>query len=271
MSLISVIVTTYNWKEALERCLEGLFCQDDLNFEIIIADDGSRPDTAELIAMYSQISPVPIKHIYHEDKGFRAAKIRNKAVLNCSGDYLIFLDGDCIALPHFIARHRKLAKNAHFVPGNRILFNQSFTQTIIDQRQLIHKTPLLTFVMWRLQKKINRLLPLIYLPFNQFRLLRLNYWGGAMTCNLAVWKEDFYAVNGFDECFYGWGYEDSDLIVRLIHHGVKRKEGRFALPVFHLWHKQNDRYQQENNYQLLMQRVNDSFFIRAEKGIYESR
>jgi predicted glycosyltransferase involved in capsule biosynthesis len=90
-----------------------------------------------------------------------------------------------------------------------------------------------------------------------------------MTCNLAIWKDDFYAVNGFDECFNGWGYEDSDLIVRLIHNGVKRKEGRFALPVLHLWHKQNDRHQQAHNYQLLMQRVFDDGFIRAEKGLFE--
>ncbi len=100
--------------------------------------------------------------------------------------------------------------------------------------------------------------------------MRPNYWGGAMTCNLAIWKQDFYAVNGFDECFYGWGYEDSDLVIRLIHYGVKRKEGRFALPVFHLWHQQNDRQQQEINRQLLMQRVNNPNFTQAEKGIKQS-
>lgn len=269
MLLISVIVTTYNWKEALSRCLESLFFQDNLDFEIIIADDGSRADTAEFIAYYAQRSPVPMKHVYHEDDGFRAAKIRNKAVLNCAGDYLIFLDGDCVTLPHFISRHKQMAQQAYFVAGNRILLNQSFTQSIIEESQLFHETPWLTFIKWRLQKKINRLLPLVYLPLNQFRLARPNYWGGAMTCNLAMWKNDFYAVNGFDECFYGWGYEDSDLIIRLIHNGVKRKEGRFALPVFHLWHKPNNRYQQENNYQLFMQRVNDSTFIRAKKGISE--
>ena len=247
-----------------------MFSQDDLNFEIIVADDGSRSDTAELISDYAKKSPIPIKHIYHEDKGFRAAEIRNKAVMSCIGDYLIFLDGDCIALPNFISRHKKLAQYTYFVPGNRILCNQAFTQKIIDQRQFIHRTSLLTLVIWRLQKKINRLLPLIYLPFHQLRLMRPNYWGGAMTCNLAIWKQDFYAVNGFDECFYGWGYEDSDLVIRLIHYGVKRKEGRFALPVFHLWHQQNDRQQQEINRQLLMQRVNNPNFTQAEKGIKQS-
>lgn len=269
MPLFSVIITTYNWKEALALCLESLFAQEDLNFEIIIADDGSRPDTAELIETYSQKSPIQIKHIYHEDKGFRAATIRNKAVLNCMGDYIIFLDGDCVVLPQFIARHRKLAQQHYFVPGNRVLLNASFTKTVISTPLFIHKTTWRTWLSWRMQNKINRFLPLIYFPFHYMRLTRPYYWGGAMTCNLAVWKEDFLAVNGFDNRFQGWGYEDSDLIVRLIHHGVKRKEGRFALPVFHLWHTQNDRSQQESNYQLLMQRVNNSNFIRAEEGIFD--
>lgn len=269
MLLISVIISTYNWKEALALCLESLFSQDDLHFEIIVADDGSRSDTTELISYYVEKSPVLIKHIYHEDKGFRAGEIRNKAVLSCSGDYIIFLDGDCITLPHFISRHRKFAQSKHFVPGNRILANQSFTQSVIDNNLFLHKYSFFTFLKWRFQNNINRLLPLIYLPFNKLRLIRPKYWAGAMTCNLAVWKEDFYAVNGFDECFYGWGYEDSDLIVRLIHNGVKRKEGRFALPVIHLWHEQNDRRRQENNYRLLMQRIDNKNFIKAKEGIYK--
>ena len=96
MLLISVIISTYNWKEALALCLESLFSQDDLHFEIIVADDGSRSDTTELISYYVEKSPVLIKYIYYEDKRFRAGEIRNNAVFNCLGDYIIFLDSDCI-------------------------------------------------------------------------------------------------------------------------------------------------------------------------------
>jgi predicted glycosyltransferase involved in capsule biosynthesis len=110
---------------------------------------------------------------------------------------------------------------------------------------------------------------LLYLPFNRFRLLRPNHWENAMTCNLGVWKTDFVAVNGFDESFEGWGYEDSDLVIRLIHYGVKRKEGRFALPVLHLWHKQNDRTNQSANYELLLKRINAVDLVRAESGLIE--
>ena len=88
-----------------------------------------------------------------------------------------------------------------------------------------------------------------------------------MTCNLGVWKQDFIAVNGFDELFEGWGYEDSDLVIRLIHQDIKRKEGRFAAPVLHLWHRQNDRSRHDANFQRLLQRVDNQHFIRAERGV----
>jgi glycosyltransferase involved in cell wall biosynthesis len=269
MQLISVIVTTYNWKEALSACLTSLFAQTDTGFEIVIADDGSRIDTTELIQQLAQQSPVPLKHAFHADKGFRAGTIRNRAVAISEGEYLLFLDGDCVVFPNFIQRHRKLAATGYFVPGNRILISQTLTENVLKTGIFLAEQSVLTFIKWRLQSKVNRLLPLLYLPFNAFRFLRPNYWQQAMTCNLGIWRKDFIAVNGFDQLFEGWGYEDSDLVIRLIHHGVKRKEGRFAVPVLHLWHKQNDRSEQQENYQRLMVRLAQADFIKAEKGVLQ--
>lgn len=265
--LISVIISTYNWKEALEACLISLFAQSDLGFEIIIADDGSRPDTMLLVKQLSPQSPVPLKYVYHADKGFRVAAIRNKAVIKSDGDYLLFLDGDCVVFPNFIKRHRLLSAKGYFVPGNRILLSSQFTKAVLIKPIVLHKASILTFLKWRLQNKINRILPLFYWPFNLFRLLRPTYWKHAIGCNLAIWKYDFIAVNGFEQLFIGWGYEDSDLIIRLINNGVKRKDGRFAVPVLHLWHKHNDRSKQQQNYKLLMERVGNNKFIRAQNGI----
>lgn len=270
MRLISVIVTTYNWKEALSACLASLFAQTDTDFEIVIADDGSRSDTGELIQELALQSPIPIKYCYHEDKGFRAGTIRNKAAAISAGDYLLFLDGDCVVFPHFIQRHRQLAQQGYFVPGNRILLNQAFTETVLNTVIPLQQQSVLMFMKWRLEGKINRLLPLLYLPFQRLRLLRPHHWQQAMTCNLAIWREDFVAVNGFDEVFEGWGYEDSDLVIRLLHYGIKRKEGRFAVPVLHLWHRQNDRSGQQENYQRLMARLNNPDIIRAKRGLQES-
>ncbi|MCK5666936.1 MAG: glycosyltransferase family 2 protein [Thiotrichaceae bacterium] len=267
MSLISVIVTTYNWPEVLASCLNSLLSQHDKNFEIIIANDGSSLETQTLIERFIQQNSIPIKHAYHQDQGFRAGTIRNKAVALSSGDYLIFIDGDCVVFPNFVSRHRQLAEPGYFVPGNRILLTQSFTATALQNQITLHKQSAVFFISQWLQRNINRITPLIYSPFAFLRYRKPLRWNKAMTCNLAMFKKDFIAVNGFDEAFEGWGYEDSDLVIRLIHYGIKRKEGRFALAVLHHWHKQNDQSKHDENYQRLMQRLQDKALIRADQGL----
>jgi len=267
MKLISVIVTTYNWPEVLESCLLSLIAQQDNKFEVIIADDGSTADTHDLINKYTQLNSIPVKYAFHEDLGFRAGTIRNKAVALSKGDYLIFIDGDCVVFPNFINRHRQLAEPGYFVPGNRILLSKEFTTSTLKQKTLLHKQSVLFFIALWLQGKINRILPLIYNPLAFLRYRKPLKWQKAMTCNLAMFKKDYIAVNGFDEAFEGWGYEDSDLVIRLIHNGVKRKEGRFSVPVVHHWHKQNDQSKHDENFQRLMQRLKNKKFIRASQGI----
>jgi glycosyltransferase involved in cell wall biosynthesis len=267
MSLISVIVTTYNWPNALRLCLHSLYAQKDINFEIIVADDGSNAFNVNEIERELKTSPIRIIHVHHEDKGFRAGTIRNKAVARASGDYLLFIDGDCIVRSNFISRHRRLAEKGFFVPGNRVLLSQSYTQQIIEQQILLHQKSLGYFLISRIQNKINRLSTFLYLPLGFLRVMNPNKWDRAMTCNLGVWKQDFLNTNGFDELFEGWGYEDSDFVIRLIHSGVKRKEGRFAVPVLHLWHPQNDKSRQNINYQRLMDRLADKDFVIAESGV----
>ncbi|MBS3965237.1 MAG: glycosyltransferase family 2 protein [Methylomonas sp.] len=265
--MISIIVTTYNWPAALDACLNSLQAQTDRDFEIIVADDGSTDDTRQLIARLQQQASMTIKHIHHDDQGFRAATIRNKAVAASQGDYLLFMDGDCIALPHFVARHRQLAQAGFFVPGNRCLLSRAYTQNLLKDRVALHSKSLLFLLGLRCHGHINRWLPLLHIPGQRWRYWQPERWQNAMTCNLGVWKSDFTNVNGFDEHFEGWGYEDSDLVIRLIHNGIQRKEGRFAVPVLHLWHPQNDRSQHDDNYRRLMARLEDRGFIRAEKGL----
>ncbi len=267
VTLISVIVTTYNWPQALAACLRSLLDQCDRQFEIIVADDGSSAETGQLIADFIHTSPIRIIHIHHEDAGFRAGTIRNKAVAAASGDYLLFMDGDCIALPDFILRHRELAEAGYFVPGNRVLLTKSYTVQVLQNATPLHLKSFGYFLLQRLQRHINRLLPLLHLPINSWRYWQPQQWQKAMTCNLAIWKTDFLTVNGFDEVFEGWGYEDSDLIIRLIHQGIKRKEGRFAAPVLHLWHRHNDRSKHDENYQRLLQRLANKSLIKSERGV----
>jgi predicted glycosyltransferase involved in capsule biosynthesis len=210
---------------------------------------------------------VPVQYVYHEDQGFRAGTIRNKAVAKSHGEYLLFIDGDCIPRPDFIATHREIAETEYFVAGNRVLLSQAFTQVVLEQAILLHQKSTRYFFGLRLQGKINRVLPFLKLPLGLLRKSQPRKWQKAMTCNLAIWREDFLQVNGFDELFEGWGYEDSDLVIRLIHAGLRRKEGRFAVPVLHCWHRQNDRTQHDANYARLMERLADKDFIAAKQGV----
>jgi glycosyltransferase involved in cell wall biosynthesis len=251
--IISVVVTTYQRPLALNCVLESLANQSSnaSDFEVIIADDGSNDKTKKVINLWSYKSPYQIKHYWQEDLGFRAARARNKATLLASGNYLIFIDGDCIVFPDFIKRHIQLAEENCMVIGSRILCSQDFTKEIEMGSHDLKKWGLMSWVKAKLHRKINRIFPLIRLGNIPLRKLRPTRWQGVRAFNLAVWKEDFFNVNGFDERFQGWGHEDADLAVRLINNQVKRKDGQFSLPVLHLWHKENDRSLLAKNVDLL--------------------
>lgn len=264
---ISVIVTTYNRPDALDAVLAALAKQTQLPHEVIIADDGSTQETRQLIDQLKKKLKLPLKHVWQADEGFRAAKIRNQAVLLANYDYLIFLDGDCIPFPDFIAQHRKLAEFGWFVSGHRILLSQSISKKILERSIPIYQHSFMQWLSYYIQRNCNRLLPLLRLKLIRWRKIHPKNWRGAKSCNLALWKKDFLKVNGFDESFIGWGYEDSDLVIRLIRAGIYRKSGKFAVPVIHLWHKQYDRQQEPINFNLLKQ-ITESQRIKAKKGIF---
>lgn len=264
---ISVVVTTFNRPDALHLVLAALTQQTLLPNEVIIADDGSTEETQQLIVQLKTTLNYPLKHVWQVDEGFRAAKIRNQAVLQANYNYLIFLDGDCVPFPDFIEQHWQLAELGWFISGHRILLNKTLTQTILEQFLPIYKHSFFQWLVHYFHRDCNRLLPLLRIKLNRFRKLHPRNWQGAKSCNLALWKKDLLAVNGFDESFIGWGYEDSDLVIRLIRSGIYRKSGKFAVPVIHLWHSQSDRHQEPMNLNLLKQIEADQR-IRAKIGIY---
>lgn len=237
--LISLIVTTFNSPQFLQRVLECLGRMQDAQFEVVIADDGSGPETAELVRGVQHTSPIPIQHAWQPHQGFRAAESRNRAVAASRGDYLIFLDGDCLARPDFLAAHRALAEAGWFVAGNRALLSESFTKVLLETPETTAdwvSRPLSGWIGARLRGDVNRLAPMLRLPAGWQRKNKPREWRGAKTANMAVWREDFLRIDGFDESYVGWGHEDADLAVRLIRSGIRRKEGRFAASVLHLWH-----------------------------------
>jgi glycosyltransferase involved in cell wall biosynthesis len=281
---ISIILATYNWSAALNVILSHLVPQinaintdsnntnsDKYNIELLIADDGSTDETKQVISQYQEQLPI-LKHIWHEDSGFRKAMILNEAVRVSQGEYLIFLDGDCIPFPDYIKEHIKLAEAGYFVAGNRVLLSGWFTRKIIADPSVISDVFKWNSLQWFcakfIDRSVNKLLPWLRLgATNKLRYMRNKQWKFPKGCNFAVWRDDFLAVNGFDETFSGWGHEDADLFVRLLHGDVLIKDGRFSIPVLHLWHKASSRDRESQNYQELMRRLQNVRCIQATVGI----
>jgi glycosyltransferase involved in cell wall biosynthesis len=239
--LISVIVSTYNREDALDAVLRALSRQSDRNFEIVVADDGSGPATARVVHEWALRTKLPIKHVWHEDRGFRLSAIRNRGIRASAGAYVLFLDGDCIARPDFVAAHRRLAESGWFVTGTRILLSPDFTHRILREGLEPESWGLARWLVPRSRGELNRFAPLLDLRLGEMRKLTARRWRGARGSNMAFWRADLNKVDGFDGSFSGWGREDSDLFIRLIRAGVRRKDGRFATGVLHLWHPEADR------------------------------
>jgi glycosyltransferase involved in cell wall biosynthesis len=266
---ISVVITTYNRPDALASVVRACFMQDDKNFEIIIADDGSAANTRGCVESLADGAPVPVRHVWQPDEGFRAAMARNRGILAAHGEYIVFLDGDCIPQRDFIARHRALSQPGCLVSGSRILMSERLTRRVLSEGIDVGATGPAARLRWRLAGDLNKTLQPLGLRWPDLgRTSRKFSWRRIKSCNLGVWRRDLEQVNGFDESFVGWGYEDSDLVLRLFHAGVIRKDGAFATEVFHLWHREAQRDQESSNRQVVLERA-DSKITQATIGLRE--
>ena len=237
----AVIVTTYNRPDALAAVLAGYEAQTDTDFELIVADDGSMSETAAVVQEYQRRSLVSVRHVWQEDRGFRAAAIRNRAVATTMAEYIIFTDGDCIPSRQFVRAHKRLAEPGYFLGANRVLLSARCTQRVLEGRLAVQNWGWTHWGREWARRDVNRLLPLLTLPDGSFRKWEPGRWKGIKTCNLSLWQSDLIRVNGLDESYEGWGLEDTDLVVRLLRSGVKHKTARYAAPVFHLWHREQAR------------------------------
>jgi len=241
---IAVIISTYNKPDDLACVLEAYRFQTDKNFSIYVADDGSTEETALLIKAIAKGFPVPVHHIWHEDRGFRLSEIRNRALSAVSEPYVLITDGDCIPLPALVASHRNLCRQGSFLTGSRLLLNQRYSDIIrkqkIDPGSL---TSLRTLFSLRVKYAINRFWPALIPSFTGRESNKL---GGLRGCHMSFWLKDLKTINGYDQSFTGWGREDSDITARLFHAGVKRRN-LYGTPLLHLWHKEFSRDQLHNN------------------------
>lgn len=261
----TLLISTYNRPDALKLVLESAFSQSVLPTEIVICDDGSGKETRTLIEGMSKKSPVPIKHVWHEDRGFRLAMIRNKGVAVSEGEYILQIDGDCILSPHYVEDHIELARSGYFAGGRRVMLNEAMTESTLRKGRLS-----ISFFGLALQKKGLRYLKnmiriswlrKVYSHIVTERRAR-NKQASVDGASFSFWKEDFIAVNGYDESMEGWGWEDSDINLRLQNSGLKGIAIRFGGYSYHLFHasRSTRKDPKDNpNYRLLLE--------HKEKGV----
>ena len=230
----SLIISTYNRPDALDVVLRSAVGQTVIPDEVIIADDGSGKETIELVTEWieSQRLPVEIRHVWQEDDGFRLAKIRNKAIAAAKGDYIIQVDGDAFLHPRFVEDHLKAARRGTFIKGSRVMLDAALTERICSTRRL----SIPSVFSLHIEQYRDKALRWGFLRdrFEYFNPKDLS----ALGCNMAFWRDDAIAVNGYDEEFKGWGHEDTDFTMRLHRNGVRKRNLRYAALIYHLWHPQ---------------------------------
>ncbi len=257
---ISLIISTYNWPQALKESLASVKRQYLLPNEVIIADDGSGSETKALIEEYQKDFPVPLYHAWIEDKGFRLAKSRNEALKLANYDYILQIDGDIILDKYFVYDHFKFARRGSFVRGSRVLLTRKVSNKIFTG-------------------EIKR--PHIFMRgatnfFNGIRIPLLhNLLGvkrrsieGIRGCNMAFWKDDAFKVNGYNEDIEGWGREDSEFVARLVNNGLYKRNLRVGAIEYHLYHPEYDRKLLTKNDDILNQTIAHQL-TRCEYGIYQ--
>ncbi len=244
---ITLIVSTYNQPEFLRLVLRGIAEQQDQEFELIVADDGSGRETKACIDLFSEENSRIVEHIWHEDDGFQKAAILNKAIAASTCQYILFLDGDCVPRTNFIRDHRKLARKRRIVGCSRVLLDQTITQHLLDNDLAAEKWSLFAFLKIRISGHINRFLPLLPAFLGPLRSLTPKSWRRVRGCNFGIFKEDLLTIGGFDESFTGWGYEDYELVARAINSGCFVRRGDYAATVLHLWHPDVSRAEATSN------------------------
>lgn len=261
----SLLVSTYNWPEALELCLGSIARQSRLPGEVIICDDGSGPATAEVISRMQITFPIPLVHIWQPDEGFRLSAIRNKGIAAARGKYIIQIDGDLILHRHFVRDHIDFRRPGYFVTGSRMMLSHQRSQALLrkevaDNRLFHHQN----------QNWLNAIrFPLMttLLANNYKSRGRKRYY--VKGCNMAFWKTDLFWVNGYNESIIGWGNEDSEIAIRLMNAGIQKRFLKFSGVCFHIHHIQASTDKEENNAQIMQETIHAGI-TRISNGIHKS-
>ncbi|WP_313805205.1 glycosyltransferase family 2 protein [Flavobacterium sp.] len=254
----SLVTPTYNWPQALELLLLSILKQSVLPNEVIIADDGSREETRQLIEKFQKNFPVPLIHIWHEDNGNQKPKIMNKAIAKAKYDYIVEIDGDIIMHKDFVKDHLTYAQKGFYLFGSRV----NIQANILDK---IFKNKIIHFNYF--SEGIKKRGRTLYFPFlMNFSKTHHERSEKLRGCNMSFWREDFIKVNGFNENLVGWGIDDSEMIQRLHNIGIHGKRLKFAGLAYHIYHKEQSKSHIEIN-NLIEKETTEKKITTIDKGI----
>ena len=231
---VSVIIACYRQFDLLQRTLLSLTRQSFTDFEVVLADDGSGLEMAELAKEFGVRFRHGLQHISHEDDGFRKTIIVNRAVVAAKGEYLLFLDADCLTHRHFVARHYARRERGAVLSGRRILLGEALTKQLNNEQIMTGAFEKISF--WWGKTEDGKHKRGIYMPslYPVLRLNRKKYW--AFGSNFSLFKSDFLAVNGYDEDILGRGMEDINLSSRFVCQGFPIHRLTYEALQYHQFH-----------------------------------
>jgi len=255
---LALIINTFNQPDYLTRVLRGVASQKSLPEEVLIADDGSGDDTRKLLKEWPGAGTLQALHIWQEHQGFRRARVLNEAIARARSEYVVFLDGDTVPHPGFVADHRQFARSGSFVQGHRALLKQEGASWFgMDDFSKDRRRALLRGQLEGWKHAFRWPVPMLRTRADLH---------GIRGCNLAIWRADLVLVNGYNEAFVGWGREDSELAVRLMNAGRTRLDLRGRALCYHLWHPPANRGRLQKNDELLAEAQTKKSTL-AERGL----
>lgn len=234
MPSVSVIIGTYNYLDYLKLCMRGLERQTFTDFEVIVADDGSGPELGRWLEGYNP--PFPVKHLWQEDKGFRKCRILNRAILEGRGEYVVFLDADCIVARDFLATHWEGRKKGVFLGGRRVMMDRSTSEKVTPD--MIDRGYFDGVTLWGLYHSVRGDFKYYEETFRWLGTVRGKTRFSLLGSNFSIHRSDLYRVNGFDEDYESrGGGEDTDISHRLRAVGCVMGSVRYRALEFHLGHE----------------------------------
>jgi glycosyltransferase involved in cell wall biosynthesis len=256
----ALAISTFERPDALAAVLATVARQSSPPDELIVADDGSGPSTHAVVERFIASTRIPVHFVQQEHRGFRLARLRNLAIARASSPYLIFVDGDMLLHPEFVADHRRAARRGYFTQGVRILLAPALTSRLIADSSRLPTAA--SAGMGALRRTYA-----VHAPALSSAVRGLaNHVIAVKGSNQAFWRDDLVAVNGFNQDFVGWGPEDKEIAARLRHRGTRRQTLLFGGIAYHLHHEPASREHRAQN-EAILEETRARRLSRCEHGL----